>query len=87
MNIFGFLAVLFACLAAVVIVFLLCKYGFTIHNVYEDLTKRPQISDSIVPIPEKDEKKPEKTAVISMDAVIQAANEVMGIGVVDKEIE
>ena len=89
MNIFGFLAVIMAGIASVIITALLCKCGITIHRTSEDVTKRPQIATSIE-VPEKKtstetSKTKEDDSVKNMDAVIRAANELMGIGTIEKE--
>lgn len=85
MNLFGFLAIIIICITIVIVIYMLTTSGILIHKTTADVTKRPQI---VVPEPVKEEtSKPdsEKMDIISLDAVIKAANEVMGIDVITKE--
>jgi hypothetical protein len=84
MNIFGFFAVLIICAALVTIVYFICDSGIVIHKSYEDITKRPQVAQPVEEKQKKQEKQEKDVAVESMDAVIQAANALMGIETIDR---
>lgn len=91
MNIFGFFAVIIACIAICIIVMIVCKHGITIHHTHKDLTEQPAPVEKPVMgfAPEKKDEKSnvnEEVAVASMDAVIAAANELMGIETMSKEV-
>lgn len=80
MNILGFLAVIIICGALVAITILLCKYGIVIHRTHEDLTKPPEpVEKPAIGFTPASDKKEKDIAPVSMDAVIKAANELMGI--------
>lgn len=85
MNIYGLFAVLIICTAAVGITLLVCKNGITIHKTSADVTQRPQIVEVSKPEEKSETKKEKPISETSMDAVIKAANELMGINVPDKE--
>lgn len=85
MNLFGFLAIIIICITIVIVMHMLTTSGISIHKTTADVTKRPQV---VVTEPVKEETPKtdsEKVDVISLDAVIKAANEVMGIEVITKE--
>lgn len=85
MNLFGFLAIIIICITIVIVMYMLTTSGISIHKTTADVTKRPQ---AVITEPVKEETTktdPEKVDVISLDAVIKAANEVMGIEVITKE--
>lgn len=85
MNLFGFLAIIIICIAIVIVMYMLTTSGITLHKTTADVTPRPQV---IVSEPVKEETpktNSEKVAELSLDAVIKAANEVMGIEVITKE--
>lgn len=84
MNIFGFLAVLIASAACVGSVYLICKFGITIHHVNTTVLppKAAPVADAVTT-----KKKDEDPSELSMDAVIKAANELMGIETAIKEIK
>lgn len=84
MNIFSLLAVIVICITWAATVLVLSKTGITIHRTSADVTKRPEVS-TITPAKPDESKKPKDVATLSLDAVIQAANEVMGISVVNQE--
>lgn len=90
MNIFGFFAVVIACVAICIITMIVCKHGITIHHTHKDLTEQPAPVEkpAIGFTPDKKEDKTDinkNVEVTSMDAVIKAANELMGIETVEKE--
>lgn len=95
MNIYGLLAVIISCitLVGIILMMLLKPFHFIITHITKDITPPP-------PEPEKPSMgfKTDKTAKkleeeinetqissASMDAVIQAANELMGIETVDRD--
>lgn len=84
MNLFGFLAVIVVCITIVIVVHMLTTSGISIHKTTADVTKRalPVVSESVK---EDTDIKPEDVKIISLDSVIKAANEVMGIEVATKE--
>ena len=91
MNIFGFFAVIIACVAVCIITMIVCKHGITIHHTNKDLTEQPAPVEKPVMgfAPEKKDDKSDvnkEVAVASMDAVIAAANELMGIETVNREV-
>lgn len=90
MNVFGFLAVVVACVAICIITMIVCKYGITVHHTHKDLTEQPTPVERPVMgfAPEKKEDKPEsdkEVEVTSMDAVIKSVNELMGIETTTRE--
>ena len=85
MNIFGFLAVIIVCITIAIVMHMLTTAGISIHKTTADVTKRPQV---VVTEPVKEETPKtgsEKVDVVSLDSVIKAANEIMGIEVITKE--
>lgn len=85
MNLFGFLAIIIICITIVIVMHMLTTAGISIHKTTADVTPHPQV---IVTEPVKEETpktNSEKVSEISLDAVIKAANEVMGIEVITKE--
>lgn len=83
MTLFGFLAVIIGCITAIIITWLLTKSTIRIK-----IEKDPPIpatplavvtSENTVPIPDTKQEKQEDIAATSMDAVIAAANRLMGI--------
>lgn len=91
MNVFGFLAVIIICATICIITMVLCRHGITVHRTYKDITE--QLAPVEKPVmgftPEKKETAQDinkEVAVTSMDAVIAAANELMGIETVSKEV-
>ena len=97
MNVFGFISIIVICLTIIAVTFLLCRYGIIIHRTYKDLTETPEqperatmgFTPATTPEGNKEVKElPENpVAIASMDAVIKAANELMGIETVTKETE
>jgi hypothetical protein len=85
MNLFGFLAIILICITIVIVMHMLTTSGISIHKTTADVTTRPQV---VVTEPAKEDTPKtdsEKIAAVSLDAVIKAANEVMGIEVITKE--
>ena len=90
MNVFGFISIIVICLTIIAVTFLLCKCGIIVHRTYKDLTETPEQPEKATMgfAPEEVKELPENpVATASMDAVIKAANELMGIETVTKEIE
>lgn len=88
MNIFGFLSTIIICATIVVIVWLILRKPFSVRIIraYEQPKvvvekKEAQIDKEPTPAVDKD------VAISSMDAVVKAANELMGIETVTKEDE
>lgn len=88
MNVFGFFAVIIACITLCIITMIVCKKGLTITKRWEDNTKdAPETKNpmgftpSLPTVNENIEKEinEQTVAKASMDAVIKAANELMGI--------
>ena len=87
MSTLGFIAIVIVCITWLITVFRFSKTGITIHRTSEDVTKRPSIvTDVITPESTTTEETPQnQIAKASLDAVIQAANEIMGINVITQE--
>lgn len=85
MNLYAFLAVIIACATAITITCILIKSTIRIKIEKDPLTSVAPLAVSVpdtkstTPIPDQPEKKQEDIAAVSMDAVIAAANELMGI--------
>ena len=90
MNVFGFFAVIIACITICIIVMIVCRCGITVHHTNKDLTVKPRSVDRPVPRsltePKEEKQEPKEVEVTSMDAVIKAANALMGIETIEKEI-
>ena len=91
MNTLGVLAVMFICLTVLIIAYWLFTKPITIKHIQsrdetmmEDLTTPPELSEQER---RKLEAELNKTTVAqrSMDSVIKAANEIMGIASIDDE--
>lgn len=89
MTLYGFLATIIICGATVGIVTMLCKWGIIIHHTHKDITEKPapiEISQMNFTSEKSEKPAPDKAVeVTSMDAVIKAANELMGIETITKE--
>lgn len=85
MNIFGFFAVLIACIAVVGSIWILCTKGFIITHNHKDLTEHTEEPKHPMGFSDENsetEKKPneqKESKPAPMDRIIQAANELMGI--------
>lgn len=91
MNIYGLIATIFSCITAIVVVYLIIRKPISIR--FTKVVELPKQEPIVVPKETKKEAEPKKeedvnkdVAVASMDAVIKAANELMGIETLDKEI-
>jgi hypothetical protein len=88
MSTLGFIAIIIGCITWLITVFRFSKTGITIHRTSEDVTKRPPIAtDAVAPEPTAttEETPQNQIAKVSLDAVIQAANEIMGVNVITQE--
>lgn len=86
MNLFGLIATLFVCITIAASVYIVCKQGVTIYRVHEDIVNATQTPAPAPAVPEELKKRNDKDdAIKAMDAVVKAANELMGIGVVEEE--
>ena len=87
MNVFGFLAVIIICVTIIGVVLLLCHKSITITHIHKDITEQPKPEERPTmgfSVEEKDKQEKEinkDIAQIGMDAVITAANKLMGIDV------
>ena len=92
MNAWNFLIVLLICVTLLIIADMITKKGITITRIYKDITDKEEISKDISEKKfgfEKDnqdnkednKEETQEIAQASMDAVIKAANELMGIEV------
>lgn len=87
MNIFGLIAVIVACITACIITMIVCKLGITMTRQYRDLTNpAPEehpamgfVNDNKSNTELEKKLNEDQVAKASMDAVIRAANELMGI--------
>lgn len=90
MNVFGFLTAVIFCVTFVLLRWFAHKYPLIFHfRITKDSEqvkdKTPVDADKNIEVTEEANKIENEVAAASMDAVIQAANELMGIKTVDKE--
>lgn len=78
MNVFGFFAVIIICATIIGAIWFLNKFPITIKTIQS--TEAPKIIEAVKPtVEDKPEEESEVLQKASMDAVIRAANELMGI--------